>query len=100
MPYDGASQRGRFTVSDQYDEYLEQSSGSNRRVAVLILTIAIVGVAAIFMVQNTAQTSVEFLFLTGQAPLYVVILVSMVSGALLAIILGGARRRRRRRATE
>jgi len=87
-------------MTDEYDEYLEQSSSSNRRVAVLILAIVLVVVAAVFMFQNTEEASVDFLFLSGQAPLYVVIFISMVLGALLAFIFGGLRRRRRRRHSE
>jgi len=84
-------------MADEYDEYLEQSGTSNRRVAVLILAIAIVVIAAVFVIQNTDATDVEFLFLSGQAPLYVVIIISMAFGVLLAMLLGGVRRRRRRR---
>ncbi len=84
-------------MTDEHDEYLEQPSTSNRGVAVLILAIVLVIIAAVFMFQNTVVTSVEFLFLSGQAPLYIVIMIAMAIGALLTMILGGIRRRRRRR---
>jgi len=84
-------------MTDEYDEYLEQSSVSNRRIAVLILAIVLVVIAAVFVFQNTEEVSVDFLFLSGEAPLYVVIIVSMTFGALLTMILAGVRRRRRRR---
>ncbi|NHZ71170.1 MAG: DUF1049 domain-containing protein [Proteobacteria bacterium] len=85
-------------MGEQYDEYLEESSSSNRRIAILVLALAITAVAATFIAQNTEDVSVDFLFLSGQAPLYVVIVISMALGALLTVILGGLRRRRKRRA--
>ncbi len=84
-------------MTDEYDEYLEQSSSSNRRVAVLILAIVLVVIATVFVFQNTEEATVEFLFLSGQAPLHIVIIISMALGSLLTMILGGARRKRKRR---
>ena len=83
-------------VSDEYDEQLEASSVSNRRILGLIIAALVIGVAAIFVFQNTDETNVEFLFLSGRAPLYVIIVISMVLGALLALVAFGVRRRRRR----
>ncbi|MCL1592960.1 MAG: LapA family protein [Actinomycetia bacterium] len=85
-------------MNEEYDEYLDRSSSSNKRIAILVLAIAIVAVAAAFITQNTENVSVDFLFLSGQAPLYVVIIISMALGSLLTMVLGGLRRRRNRRA--
>ena len=87
-------------MSDEYDQYLEESSTSNRKIVGLIVAIIIAIVAAVFIFQNTEDTNVEFLFLSGRAPLYVVIIISMVLGALLTLIVLGVRRRRRRRRVE
>jgi len=62
---------------------------------------AIVGAVAllIFILQNTDQTEVTWLFFDGQAPLWVVIVVTAVlSVALAQLVLLVWRRRRRRRA--
>ena len=83
-------------MSDEYEEHLEASSASNRRIAGLIVAAIVVIVAAVFVLQNTDQTNVEFLFLSGRAPLYVIILISMVLGSLLTLIALGLRRRKRR----
>jgi len=87
-------------VADEYEEHLEASSASNRRILGLIIATIVVIVAAVFIFQNTEQTDVEFLFLSGRAPLYVVIVISMVLGSLLTLIALGLRRRRRRRRVE
>ncbi len=83
-------------MSDENDEYLDESVTSNRRVVGLIIAVIVIAVAGIFIFQNTDETDVEFLFLSGRAPLYVVIVVSMILGALLGWI-GLAIRRRRKR---
>jgi len=84
-------------VSDDYDNYLEESSASNRRVVGLIVAGIIIAAAAVFLLQNTEEATVKFLFLSGQVPIYVVILISMVLGALLVLIALGLRRRSKRR---
>ncbi len=72
---------------------------SNRRVVGLIITTIVIAVAGIFIFQNTDDTNVEFLFLSGRAPLYVIIVVSMILGSLLGWIGSAIRRRRKRRIT-
>jgi len=84
-------------VSEDYDNYLEESSASNRRVAGLIAAGFIVAAAAVFLLQNTEEATVKFLWFSGQVPIYVVILISMVLGALLVLIAFGLRRRAKRR---
>ena len=74
-------------------EYKDRGS----RVGLIIaLTVAIA--AVIFVLQNSDETAVEFLFLNTTVPLSVVIMVSMVLGAVLGSFLGYTRRRRRWRA--
>ncbi|GMR03158.1 MAG: hypothetical protein BMS9Abin20_1527 [Acidimicrobiia bacterium] len=84
-------------MNDENDEYLDEPVASNRRIVGLIVTVVVIAVAGIFIFQNTDDTSVEFLFLSGRAPLYLVIVVSMILGALLGWIGSAIRRRRKRR---
>ena len=84
-------------MSEDYDDYLEQSSASNRRVAGVIAAVIIIAAAVVFLLQNTEEATVKFLFFSGQVPIYVVILISMVLGALLVLIAFGLRRRAKRR---
>jgi uncharacterized integral membrane protein len=58
----------------------------------------IVGVAAlIFIFQNSEQQDVNFLFFSATVPLSVVIIISMLLGAIIGWFFGYMRRRRRRR---
>ena len=100
MAYDGCRAEEGAGVTDEYDQYLEESSTSNRRIVRLIVAVIVAIVAAVFIFQNTDDADVEFLFLSGRAPLYVIIIISMVLGSLLTLIILGVRRRRRRRRVE
>jgi len=50
----------------------------------------------VFAVQNTETVAVEFLWLSDEFPLSIVILVTAVSAAVLALLSGAVFRRRRR----
>jgi uncharacterized integral membrane protein len=63
----------------------------------LIITAMIAVAAVIFVLQNSDETPVEFLFLDATVPLSVVIVISMALGAVLGSFLGYTRRRRKRR---
>ncbi len=83
------------------DEQGTQASGDHeyqdRGSRVGLIITAIVAVAAvIFVLQNSDETPVEFLFFDTTVPLSVVIVVSMALGAVLGSFLGYTRRRRRR----
>jgi uncharacterized integral membrane protein len=84
-------------MSEDYDDYLEESSASNRRVAWLIIAAVIIAAAVVFLLQNTEEATVKFLVFSGLVPVYVVILVSMVLGALLVLVAFGMRRRAKKR---
>ena len=86
-------------MTDQQDTHATGDREYRDRGSRVGLTIAlIVAVAAvIFVLQNSDEAAVEFLFLNTTVPLSVVILVSMVLGAILGSFLGYTRRRRRRR---
>lgn len=60
----------------------------------LLGVIFVLLLAVIFVVQNTDSTTVEFLFVDARVHLWVVILVSMALGALLALGLSAHRRGR------
>ena len=85
-------------MSEEHYEYIEEPSRSNRRIVIAMIAAIVVISAALFVFQNTGTVDINFLFLSGRAPLYVVIIVSMVLGSLLTLIVFGLRRRRRRRA--
>jgi uncharacterized integral membrane protein len=50
----------------------------------------------VFAVQNTETVAIEFLWVSGEYPLSIVILVTAVSAGLLTLISGAFLRRRRR----
>lgn len=50
----------------------------------------------VFAVQNTETVSIEFLWLSGDFPLAIVILVTAVSAVLVALVSGAFFRRKRR----
>ena len=61
---------------------------------------SIVGLAGlvIFMVQNTQHAQIKFLWWKGSWPVWLLVLVSAVLGALVWLGLGVLRRHRRRKA--
>ena len=83
-------------MSEKYDDYLDQASASNRRVAGLVLAGVIVIAAVVFILQNTEEAPVQFLFFSREVPVYIVIVISMVLGALLTLIALWLRRRSKR----
>ena len=62
----------------------------------IIATIGLI-LVVVFAVQNTDTVPVDFLWIGGEFPLAVVILVTFVSSVLFALIAGGLYRRRRLR---
>ena len=62
-----------------------------------IATLAGLGALAIFMLQNTQDANVEFLFWDFTWPLWLLVLVSAALGAFVWIGLGVLRRHRRRK---
>jgi len=79
------------------DEELTEESGRSRGLEKLIVvTIVAVGLAA-FVVQNTKDTPVSWLMFDESAPLWIVIVISAVAGAVLSEAAGWLIRRIRRR---
>jgi uncharacterized integral membrane protein len=94
--YDGGCSDGR-AMSEEYENYLEQSSASNRKILGVVVAGVIIAAAIVFLLQNTEETTVKFLFFSFDTPVYIVILISMVLGALLTQIAFWLRRRAKRR---
>jgi uncharacterized integral membrane protein len=93
----GVNSEREDPMSDDYDSYLEQSSASNRRVVTFIVAGVIIAAAVVFLLQNTEEAQVKFLFLSHEVPIYIVILISMVLGSLLTLVALGLRRRAKKR---
>ena len=75
------------------------ASGESGPPIKLILILVIVAVIAVFFFQNLGDAPIEFLWLEGAFPLWAVILVSFVAGAVVGRLAswrwGRARRRGR-----
>ena len=71
-----------------------ESTGIAWGAILLMLGIALV---VVFSVQNTDPVPVRFLWMEGQFPLAIVILITIGAVVLLTALIGGAYRRRRRR---
>lgn len=79
------------------DEELIEEPDAGRGLGKLIV-VAIVGIAlAAFVVQNTDDTPVSWLMFDESAPLWIVIVISAVAGAILSEAAGWMIRRGRRR---
>lgn len=66
-----------------------------------LLSMAVMALVVIFAVQNTASVEIKFLWIEGQFPLSLVILITALV-SILATVAGGAlyRKRRHRRRIE
>lgn len=72
-------------------EYSESGLGIGAIVAGIVVVVAV-----IFALQNSDDTTMEFLFFKATVPLSVVIVVSMILGAVIGWFVGVMRRRRKR----
>ncbi|MBQ87478.1 MAG: hypothetical protein CL433_01350 [Acidimicrobiaceae bacterium] len=89
--------QGDVLVSDEIldgESSAKKSGGRERLLAVAIVAAAL----GAFVVQNTDSTPVEWLIFTGIAPLWVVIVLAAVAGAVLSELGGYLIRRRKHRA--
>jgi uncharacterized integral membrane protein len=75
-------------------EEQKESTGLPTVVGAAVVAIALIS----FIGQNRDDTEVSWLFLDGTWPLWLVIVVAAVLGAVLSEVLGWLIRRRRRRA--
>jgi uncharacterized integral membrane protein len=69
-----------------------ESTGLPRVIGAAVLAVALIA----FIGQNRTDTEVNWLFLDGTWPLWLVIVIAAVLGAVLSEVLGWLIRRRRR----
>lgn len=62
----------------------------------IVVAAIVVAALVVFVAQNTDDVKVTWLFFDGTGPLWIVIVVAAVAGALLSEVLGLLWRRRRR----
>lgn len=74
----------------------EESTESTGLATVVTAAVVAIGLIA-FIVQNRSDTEVSWLFIDGTWPLWVVIVIAAVAGAVLSEVVGWLLRRRRRR---
>ncbi|MFT5204392.1 MAG: putative integral membrane protein [Candidatus Aldehydirespiratoraceae bacterium] len=77
------------------DEIPVEEAKESTGLGTVVSAAVIAGALIAFVVQNRADTEVNWLFLNGTWPLWLVIVVSAVGGAVLSEILGWLIRRRR-----
>lgn len=67
-------------------------------VTAILLGLGLIAVAAVFLLaQNTETVPFEFLWLDGDVPLYVLLLVTAVAASLATVLASAIWRQRRRR---
>jgi uncharacterized integral membrane protein len=76
---------------------LPEAEDGNRRIGALVVLAVLVVAAIIFVVQNSEDSRVKWLFLDRTSPLWVIIVVSIVLGILIDRIGSFLLRRRRDR---
>ena len=64
--------------------------------APLVVGVLLIAVLVVFVAQNTESTEVTWLVFDRAAPLWLVILIAAVAGAVLTEVIGWLMRRRRR----
>ena len=79
-------------ADDQIVEEAKDSTGIGTVVVAAVIAVALIA----FIGQNRADAEVNWLFLDGTWPLWIVIVVSAVAGAALIEVLSWVLRRRRR----
>ena len=77
-------------------ENRKDSADVARDWAPLVAALVLLLVVAIFVLQNSDEVKVDFLFLHGNLPLGVSLLLAAVLGALVSLLLGFVRRARHR----
>ena len=80
-------------MSTEPNEPQMTTKGLARFIGAALVAVALIA----FVVQNTDSTPVQWFFIDRSAPLWLIIVISAVAGALLSEILGWILRRRRPR---
>jgi uncharacterized integral membrane protein len=73
----------------------EHDTGSGRQLGSIIAVGAVVAAFILLVVQNSEKRQVEWLFWSGDFPLWIVIVASGAAGAILTLFVGYLRRRRK-----
>lgn len=75
---------------------VDANAGKKQSAGLVIAGIIVIAIA-IFVAQNAEDVPVQFLFLNGEVPLWVIIIVSLVLGAILWQVALYMRRRQKRK---
>ena len=78
-------------MSDELNNQRISKTGIAKFIGAALVALALVA----FVVQNTDSTPVQWLFVDRSAPLWLIIVISAVAGAILSEVLGWIVRRRR-----
>lgn len=77
---------------------VEEPERSGPRITPQVVVIGVVGVLlGLFVVQNTDRERVEWLVFDATAPLWLILVLTAVAGAVLGQAVAAAARRRRRK---
>lgn len=82
-------------VTDNEHGVVEEESGARQSAWLVIAGIIVIAVA-IFIAQNAEDVPIQFLFFEGSVPLWLIIVTSLVLGAILGQVFFYLRRRRKR----
>lgn len=88
-------ERTEQTVTDN-ERDVDANAGKKQSAGLVIAGIIVIAIA-IFVAQNAEDVPVQFLFLNGEVPLWVIIIVSLVLGAILWQVALYMRRRQKRK---
>ncbi len=78
-------------MSDDLNNQPTAKTGIGKFIGAALVAVALIA----FVVQNTDSTPVQWFFIDRSAPLWLIIVVSAVAGAILSEIVGWIVRRRR-----
>ncbi len=78
-------------MSDDLNNQPTAKTGIGKFIGAALVAVALIA----FVVQNTDSTPVQWFFIDRSAPLWLIIVVSAVAGAILSEIIGWIVRRRR-----
>jgi uncharacterized integral membrane protein len=82
---------------DLQAEALESAPRPRRWVAPLVYGVVVLVPALVLIFSNTAATPISFAWFHGSAPLWIILAVTFVAGAVVTRLLGWAWRAMRRR---
>ncbi len=81
-------------MSDRGTDPIDRTKGGGRGWRFYLSSTLLV-LALIFVIQNTDETQIKFLFAEGQMPLFFALLITLVVGALIGWLTPRVRRSRK-----